>query len=537
MLLLSIPARCTLIVALVLLALAPLTGRAAARQPAAGQPAATPEQVLRALGTDKVDADYVVMVDTSASMQQSHLYPQVKRTLSGFLRAMSPTDHLSLITFDEVPAIRYSKAVGASADEAIAQLPKEATGGSTDIGSAIELALDELERPHAAPVASVLMVTDGKHEPPTGSRYPSLDSPAWRLLKARGQRLQARQVSAFAVALGGRTDARLLERAFATTRVLALPARQVGPYLDRLKQSTRIAKARGVIQPDLGAEVQVRWPASVSTLDLGRGAADLELTLHSTSRYLPLLVSDPSIEVSGLSMRTERLPARIELAPGQTRTIPLHLSWSPPGGLHVPRRPEVRAGTLGLRARLDSPWSAVISNPLGMRLEPKLSGASTAYRGTAEVGLSYQAVALPLALLLLLLAGAVLWWAERHPKLSGVLGAQDDLGLDLGRAALRGRRLGLGAGAGSSLALQGDGTVRGRWTRGGRGPKRELALWITYSRDGTPSRRGEAACPAGSSIIVSGVRFTYLAEPVAASPAATVPPPTPPDRLHQVPLE
>src|SRR6266545_2984088 len=125
------------------------TARSADAQPApaSGRPAELAE-VLQGLRVDTVPADYVLLIDTSRSMDQAGLYGPVRRSLRTLLDALDSSDHVSLITFDAHPTLRYSGTATAESGP-LQRLPAAATGASTDIGAAIGAGLRELERPYS----------------------------------------------------------------------------------------------------------------------------------------------------------------------------------------------------------------------------------------------------------------------------------------------------------------------------------------------------------------------------------------------------
>ena len=191
--------------------------------------AVTREQVFTALKLDSVPADYIVLVDNSGSMRVSGLYARVRTALKPLIDALSPQDHVSLITFAGSPALRFTGRRGSDASKVMAQLPVQAFGRrGTDIGAALSAALSELERPDASDVGAVVLMTDGKHTPPAGSAYPTTSGPSWEALGTRGREISRRHgISAYALALTDQSDADLLKRALSQAQVVDLPRDQL----------------------------------------------------------------------------------------------------------------------------------------------------------------------------------------------------------------------------------------------------------------------------------------------------------------------
>jgi uncharacterized protein YegL len=307
----------------------------------------TRRQVLQALGVDRVPADYVILVDTSGSMQQENRYARTKQALGSLLTALDPRDHLSLITFDTSPTIRYTQDVGSAPEQAVAELPEQPRGQFTDIGAAVSAGLRELERPDAAAVGTMLLLTDGQHEPPGGSPYPGTTGPSWNAMTNRAQALRRQHhVSAYAIGLGsaGQTDARLLGQVVPAAEVLALPPDQISGYLQRIKVLTSLEKAKSLLASDQDATVTVSWPRDqLTALDLQKEKTNVAVTLRSTMKHVPLELTNLSIVSSGLPGRVDVSPRQVSLAPGGKKTVDIDLSFPRGGGFRVGKRRILRS--------------------------------------------------------------------------------------------------------------------------------------------------------------------------------------------------
>lgn len=272
------------LVTAVLLAAPPAAARATTTDPAPSR-----SEVYQALGLNDQPADYVVLVDTSGSMNQDGRYDTVRSTLGSFLNGMSPKDHVALFTFDSRPQPRY---IGSAGDSAAitARLPAAPDpAGDTDIGAALDAALTELERDQASAVASVVLLTDGEHHPVAGSGYPDSTGPAWTALRGRAQALAGRtELAGYALPLGnGATGAGLLGDVVKNTTVLRPESIQdLGSYLARAGERTQTRKAQLLLAGDVGQGVTAEWQ-DAGRSDLTDGSATAKLTLRSTSRHVP----------------------------------------------------------------------------------------------------------------------------------------------------------------------------------------------------------------------------------------------------------
>ncbi|UGT62489.1 vWA domain-containing protein [Nocardia asteroides] len=166
-------------------------------------------------------ADYVVLADVSGSMDQPGRYPALLTALPRLLDGLDPADRVSLYTFDSTVHSRYSGA-GLGGDRLVAQLPGTANvAASTDLGPPIAAGLDELRRPDGAPIRTVVLVTDGMHDPPPESEYADLSGPAWAELARRAGEAGDANTAFYTVLVGaGDFDAAQATRIFPSGTVV-----------------------------------------------------------------------------------------------------------------------------------------------------------------------------------------------------------------------------------------------------------------------------------------------------------------------------
>lgn len=465
-------------------------------------------EVFSALGLDDVPADYIVVVDTSRSMQQGTRYQKAKSAIGMLLRSVSRKDHLSLITFDATPALRYTGPVGAGGGRrALAQLPASARGGGTDIGAALDAALSELERPNASDIGTVVLLTDGKHNPPGGSAYPTTTGAAWNGLGRRGRGLGRDSViSAYALGLRAGSDAALLKRAFSGATVVALPPGQLPSFLGRVKEQTRIAKARQLVRRDAGKAVRVAWPRKqLAELDLTQGKETVGLRLRSRLRHVPLTLRDLGVQAAGLPIRVSGLPDGVALRPGQTKVVPVQLSFEKRGGFRIGKKTVTESGALTLTGTVGTPWREILQRDLKTKLKPRLVGAESPTRATGKVGWGLLGLLVLLVLLGLIVAAVAWLWVNRNPKLRGSLTASG--GSEGTKSVeLAGRVIPIGKAKKSRLPIEGRGSVRGRRVKKRTTRGKDVELEIAYAKVGQPKR---ARCRLNSSAVIDGITFAY----------------------------
>ncbi|WP_224756594.1 vWA domain-containing protein [Streptomyces sp. col6] len=490
---------------------------AAPAQAAPAAPGPTRAEIYRSLELDREPADYVILVDTSGSMTKEGRYNTVRSTLRPFLDGLTAEDHVALFTFDSRTEARY---VGAAGDTSkiIASLPGTPTpDGDTDIGAALDAALKEVARDDAAPVASVVLLTDGEHRPAAHSRYPKASGPAWDALGKRARTAAGRtELAGYAIPLGGgATGAGLLADVVPDTTVLRPKGIQdLGAYLARAGDRTRARKAARLLAPDTGKGVTATWEDG-GALDLGDGSATRKLTLRSTTAHVPLTVSGLRASVTGPDLTVEGLPGQLALEPGESKTYALTLHGRLSAGWLPYRRTEDASATLHLAGRVTSSWQQPLAPDIKLKTPPAVRVQKAEVPLRASVGSAAFLPLLAAVVVLAVLAGWLAWRRVNRPPLRGVLLLATPFGGPLPeRIELRGRMMAL-----RPVSTGGRGTVHGRRRSTGEGPRTELH--IRFSPDGTAARESGAVCAPGGEVVVGGVSFTHLAEPARAqAPAA-----------------
>jgi hypothetical protein len=277
---------------------AALAAAAFAVAPAAVTPRVPLTQVPLADVVDVLPLDvqgpalYVLVVDTSASMQESGAYPAVAAAITDVLGALEPTDRVSVVTFDAAPR-QCGAGVFPASDPAMitACLPPAAEGEYTDVGRAFEQVLTVLETTPAA-VRTVVLISDGAHEPGPGSAYPAgagEGGEGWRRLADRARTV--RDVSAYSLPLSGADDgAASLGAVFASPTVLqAASPDEVRAALGVPPAAARRTEARSILAPDAMAGIEVEAP---SPPDVGPEPVTWEVTLRSAAAHVPWTVRD-----------------------------------------------------------------------------------------------------------------------------------------------------------------------------------------------------------------------------------------------------
>jgi hypothetical protein len=464
--------------------------------PAAADPA-SPDEVYARLGIDQVPSDYVVMVDVSASMDGGR-YASVKKSLTGFFAALAPDDQVTLIPFAEKAPAR-TQPVGHAPAQLVAQLPRKADGPHTDIGAALESAVKALRRNGAPALATVVLMTDGQHDPGPHSAYPLTQGYSWDQLAASARSLHKTSLQAYAIPLAGATGAPLLRKVFPSASVLApTSVDRLTATLARPKEAARAAKARSLLAAEVRRQIEVEWP----TTSIGAGRSVVDVRLHSPMPHVPLVVDHLSVRSENPDVTVTVPDGDIQLPAGGTATVPVSLRWNAGPRSLAPVKAVHDQARLELRAQVSSPWSPVLTDDLGLKFAPSLSAPERDAALSAQRGsLLYWIIAV---LLVVILLSVLMRW--RRNRLSPAL--QGTVVIDDGRSEprtvpLSGRRLQLSA---DLTGLPGNGEITAARDAVGSS---DVRLQISYSPDGSTAGRASASCPPGESVTVAGATFAW----------------------------
>lgn len=171
------------------------------------------------------------------------------------------------------------------------------------------------------------------------------------------------------------------------------------------------------------------------------------------------------------------------------------------------RRTEHADAALRLTGRVGSSWERPLAPDVELDIPRAIHVGQTAVPLRATAGSAVFLPALVAALLLVALTVWLWWRRTNRPPLRGVLLLAPAFGEQLpDRIVLAGRRMALGP-----PTVGGHGQVLGRRRATEQGPR--IDLRIRYTPDGSTARQSDATCAPGGRVVVSGVSFTYVADP------------------------
>ncbi|MFI1577822.1 VWA domain-containing protein [Embleya sp. NPDC020630] len=373
------------------------------------------ERLITALGADRERVNYVILVDTSASMQRTGRYATARSALTAFLARLSARDRVALVTFDGV-ATEHGNGLEPVTDPAAmaARLPpprpSEPADGSpaggappigaeppSDVHAALERALVVLRTSAPDSVDGVVLISDAARD----AVGPDLRKDFDRL----GE--EGRAVSGFAVPLASDSSAGpALQRVLPNTRVLRDDPADPGVALTQARTGLYLRHAARLVDADRDKGVRATWlvpppeqPDAVDCrafrpvppdrrLDLSSGR-EMCLRLVAGTTRVPLQVTRLRVDGVGVVGLKDGAPL---LAPGQ----PVYFSVNLAARTHRTDGMWADAGHYDARARVvgevHSPLAETIREQLpDARLAPRtdVAGDDLLYRGDERVDLSW----------------------------------------------------------------------------------------------------------------------------------------------------
>ncbi|MFE2866575.1 VWA domain-containing protein [Embleya sp. NPDC059259] len=405
---------------LALWAAAPAHDAAAVGRPASAIAAEPPdpygaERLIASLGADREGANYVILVDASESMRRTGRYAAVKSATTTFLGRLSPSDRVSLISFDTT-ATEYGNGLEPVADPVAmaARLPAPQAGAASegdpagappanrapepaDLHAALDRALTVLRTSAPNSVNGVLLLSDAARD----AVGPDLRKDFDRL----GE--EGRTVAGFAIPLASDSSAGpALQRVLPDTRVLRDNPADPGAGLAQARTGLQLRSAARIVAADKDRGVQATWlrppaeqpdaldcrtfqPVPPNTrLDLSSGR-ELCLRLVATTARVPLQVTRLRVDGVGVVGLKDGAPL---LAPG----VPVYFSVNLAARTHRTDGMWADAGHYEARARVvgevHSPLAESFKEHLPntrLELRPEVSGEDLLYRGDERVDVSW----------------------------------------------------------------------------------------------------------------------------------------------------
>ena len=243
-----------------------------------------------------------------------------------FTATLTGKEPLSLRVFGDVASAPLEGPADKLAGNVAAHLPAEPMFQNTDLGIAIQKGLEFFERNDAGGVQVLFLLTDGQHQPPTGSPYTRdfANDPNWQALRKRAQALcQKRPVFVYGFGLGPQTDVSLLLKIFPTSNVEVVvgAAAQAPVVLWHARENLRVAQLRQAVEQDLSTGgVEVRFAQSAVESDAA--SVTQPVTIRNRYRHLPVTLESVSLKYDAgagpeIVCDVENPPRNLTLGPDQ----------------------------------------------------------------------------------------------------------------------------------------------------------------------------------------------------------------------------
>jgi hypothetical protein len=379
--------------ALLILAVLCATASAAAQRPAGACPIRdfpAPELCIRAR-LDTVKATYIVLLDASGSMRPR--WGSVKSAVETFIKAVPDGDILDVRLFSTSVSrlnapMTASPVLVAQLAQQVASLPAP-SGERTDLGVALETALDAIASAPASQQHFVYILTDGAQDPAVGSGYPADGSGRWPELRKKALALKSSRPVSFAlVRLTAQADSqKLLAGALPNPDIVpAVTSPQLRSWFDNEARSIAVRKLRLLIQSE--GRLPALLDSTSNSITLGEAATVQRQQLRQataaevTERAVVTLEDGSSVTVapaqlSNVSVTLEtRAPDRAWYLPPQSgermifRTVPVRVRLSPAdelGRIGIDASPQTDSLRIAIPVRTGGAaavigyWSAVIA--------------------------------------------------------------------------------------------------------------------------------------------------------------------------------
>lgn len=414
---------------------ATLCAPAATAGPATSDPANL-AQLAQLFGVDGTPADYVVAVDYSTSMADKPYQPwrYVRPALGALVAGVQPSDRVGIYGFGSTidEAWPVSSRVPKARAKMLAGLPRQPYQTATDLGSAARHGIDQLARPGSSEVQTLVILTDGKHQPPSNSDFPRTTGPEWRKQAKRFAELSKnKRIKVLAVRLTPDADVTSLQQVFPNLQVVSFPLPELTTALRQIPLDGIREKLRPLVveelQRSISAELSITGSLAQDTPGVVR--------LTNGSQKLRTAVSVTAVKAvdgSGAEVPFD-LPAgsrTATLEPGGVLEIPIVLHPSGTDrGIQVGRQVDERTITV----TVDGTRGPVVAPLLVREGLASKDVAATLFTASAstKVAIAFGIAIATIVIVVLLLCGILLLarWLYRRlfrlPDLEGTFESFD----------------------------------------------------------------------------------------------------------------
>ncbi|MCS6988929.1 MAG: VWA domain-containing protein [Chloroherpetonaceae bacterium] len=269
------------------------------------------EELKRRYNLAAQHTDFVIMVDFSGSMKRGNAYQHLYNVLADLVDAIPDGDYLSIQGFSSDiirnPAGRpviLNRGNREALKQKIRAMP--VPQGYTDIGRAIELCNEELNRPEANTLQFLLFITDGKHDAlPNSPYYRKTSGKEWDKLREQAELTlyrQGRKLRVVALALTGAEDApipdtKLLQQVYRNVQLEEVGQADVPSlklWFNRLQREIEREKLKALALTDLQKPFECKLPDTIFVREFSGKTTRLSypLRLQSNAEGLDFIVKE-----------------------------------------------------------------------------------------------------------------------------------------------------------------------------------------------------------------------------------------------------
>ena len=300
----------------------------------------------------------IFIVDTSKTMRKDGLFEKVKQALDDYVSKTNIGDHILIMAFDDNPRDVIESDVQGSEDlkrirNSIQSM--EANGEWTYMTSAIDVSatrIDKMQRDHPNNLTQIVLMTDGKNDPPPEHRDPQNTISFEDIVKNHFDTFTKNNTYIYFLTFGKKVDPRLEalgEKLHATNNASERPKPVVIPQLTVSPKSLTFENpARGQIEK---FELTVTATTD-SILELNAiSSGNNNLTVVMTPAIFKLTKENPQATITGEVTIGEITPgetAKSDIVISQTKTGPV-----PPYSVHIVATTTPENGIIGRPETLD----------------------------------------------------------------------------------------------------------------------------------------------------------------------------------------
>ncbi|MCK4353261.1 VWA domain-containing protein [candidate division WOR-3 bacterium] len=337
-------------------------------------------------------ADFILLLDTSLSMRP--YFYTVLDALEPLVNALPDSDQIFIYRFDNVPIRLCAMPIYEVKQNLQNYLPQAPVGLKTDIGAALESAVNEIERRDAAPLQFIFFLTDGKNDPPSESRFFRQRQQSWDSLLQRGRKASRKcYIKAYGLGIGKQTGIVLLNKVFRNVELLPTSPRYLKNTIKRVRETLVKEWLRGAVTRELqDSYIEILPEDKACKWRVVRNRS-VSVKFHLKSAYSHLHIPFTFQKTSMTTDKGKRLSTKLlletatfNLRPGSQETFKLILQ-PPPSRFSFGKKRITITDTLSFNVSASFPQEQEIQS-LGLKPNVNIEGLKQPFSLVQEIGVS-----------------------------------------------------------------------------------------------------------------------------------------------------